>query len=414
MYIVRFRHAGHRYAISTSERDARKASRAAQVIYSDVLSGKRQRGRQNEPMTAPTPTAPDPGVTLADAAVEWLKDIASSLDEATVKQYGCYVTAHWAGQFDTLDGVTKLSAETYWRERLKKVKRKTVLKELSALRGLLRWCKENDLIEEVPLVSSPPRRATGTPDTRRPHKSGPVELEEKEALAIIRQLPEWSPGGRRSPPFPVRARFEFAWETALRPSTLEALCAPDDYLPGRATLMIRDAADKARFGRELPLTAEARAALDRVCPKSGLIFGKHDCRPFLQAAAKASGLPEEKAKRFSPYDLRHGRLTFLAENSTNLPGIAYLAGHKQLTTTNHYLKSSRRAAETVLAAVSAAQKSEFGIHTGYTDEAPDPRSHVSAGANGETRTLTGVTPQEPESCASTNSATFARGYEGDP
>ena len=38
-----------------------------------------------------------------------------------------------------------------------------------------------------------------------------------------------------------------------RPATLAELRAPDDYAVGRETLLIRDEADKARFGREFPL-----------------------------------------------------------------------------------------------------------------------------------------------------------------
>ena len=40
--------------------------------------------------------------------------------------------------------------------------------------------------------------------------------------------------------------------------------APGDYHRGADELVIRDAVDKAAYGRILPLTAAARAALDEV------------------------------------------------------------------------------------------------------------------------------------------------------
>lgn len=111
-------------------------------------------------------------------------------------------------------------------------------------------------------------------------------------------------------------------------------------------LIITDEIDKIRFGRELPLTDGARAALDSVCPEAGIIFGKHDYRDQLEKAA-AVALTPEKAKTFAGYDLRHARATQWAE-SGNLVGVAYLLGHKQITTTNKYARPNRAAAERVL------------------------------------------------------------------
>ncbi len=108
--------------------------------------------------------------------------------------------------------------------------------------------------------------------------------------------------------------------------------------------------DKARFARDVPLSAEAMAALETVAPKSGLIFGEHDYRDILEKAAEV--LSPEKRATFTQYDLRHGRLTHLAETG-NLTGAAYLAGHKRVSTTDRYVRPGRRAAERALAAVGA-------------------------------------------------------------
>ena len=169
--------------------------------------------------------------------------------------------------------------------------------------------------------------------------------------------------GPRAPiPFPVRTRFVVAWETALRPQTIDQLRAPDDYRRGNAGLLIRDEVDKNRFGREVPLSEAARAALDQVCPDVGLLFGSHDYRRLLREAAKAAGIDEYRAARISDYDLRHSRLTHLGQVSSNLSGVMFLAGHKQPATTARYLRPQKQAAAEVLEAAAAAE--EFRSHSG--------------------------------------------------
>jgi len=146
----------------------------------------------------------------------------------------------------------------------------------------------------------------------------------------------------------MRAYYEVMRETGLRPSTLHRLRTPDDYQPGAPYLTIREDADKARYGRELPLSARARAALDSACPENGVIFPKFDGRHTLRKAALAAGLDAERASKFSAYDLRHSLATEFTERSGNLVGVGYLLGHKHITTTNHYMHARRKAAESVL------------------------------------------------------------------
>jgi hypothetical protein len=146
----------------------------------------------------------------------------------------------------------------------------------------------------------------------------------------------------------MRAYYEVMRETGLRPSTLHRLKVPDDYQPGAQYLTIREDADKARYGRELPLSARARAALDSACPEQGTIFPKFDGRHTLRKAALAAGIDPERASKVSAYDLRHSLATELTERSGNLVGVGYLLGHKHITTTNHYVHARRRAAESVL------------------------------------------------------------------
>jgi integrase len=124
------------------------------------------------------------------------------------------------------------------------------------------------------------------------------------------------------------------------------LSVPENYVRGSSLLVITEAIDKARFGREVPLTPRAREALDAVAPRAGVIFGRHDYRPQLAKAA-AKVLPPERARTFTAYDLRHARATQWAEGG-NLVGVAYLLGHKQVTTTNRYARPNEAAAKRVL------------------------------------------------------------------
>ncbi len=201
----------------------------------------------------------------------------------------------------------------------------------------------------------------------------PLELTEPQIEAVLKELPEWRTTRRTPTPFPVRARFTFAWETSLRPGTLDLLRAPDDYRKGDTTLTIRDEADKARFGRRLPLTPRARAVLDSICPDVGLIFGCHNYGGLLREAARRAKLPGDLAEKISPYDFRHSRLTNLAEHTTNLAGIAFLAGHKNVTTTNRYIRPSERAALEVL---QAASTDRLWSHTGHegSEQESEPKT----------------------------------------
>lgn len=303
------------------------------------------------------------GVTLGMLSNRWLADMQGSLDPRTIGLYRLHFTAHLIPHFGAAQGIVKASIAEYGRERLRVVKRATVQKERSTLRSFLAWCHEQGYLSELPDFPDLPRRATGTSFHRR-RRGKPTELSPQECSALIAALPEWAVS-KKTGRFPVRARFKFMFETSLRPATLDALCVPEHYSRGAETLRISDEDDKARFGREVPLSAEARAALDAVCPDAGSIFGTHDYREQLKRAAEKV-LPPHKAATFCAYDFRHGRLTQLAETG-NLPGVAYLAGHKRVTTTSIYVKPGARAAKAVLGADASEQPSGSRIVRGLAE-----------------------------------------------
>jgi len=143
-------------------------------------------------------------------------------------------------------------------------------------------------------------------------------------------------------------------------------------------------------------------ARDSVCPAAGVIFGNHDYRTPLRAAAKAAGIEAHRAERATPYDFRHPRLTHLGQVSSNLSGIMFLAGHRQPSTTAKYMRPQKAAAEEVLQAAANAGKPEFRLHTGYKNanakqrnlvRNPDnKKAPVSRGLNDSDVELMGIEP----------------------
>jgi integrase len=341
---VRFRHETVRYEISTGERDEGKAAPKAAAIYAEVVSG-----RWGRRIVAGTP-----GADFGDVAAEWLIDVASECVPKTHGLYVLHVRTHLAPFFGTIDRMTDARIGDYRRARLRQVLRTTVNKELATLRRFLRWCVDEKYIQVMPKVESVPPSVLGTEDTKRRHKRKSIPVSAGEAKAIIASLPEFAKRARRGKNrHRVRDFFAVLWETGLRPETVEAIKAPVHYRRRGKELHITKDIDKVRYDRELPLTKAARAALDRCALEAGLIFGSHDFRvPFREAcraAAKAGKLASWKAEKVTPYDFRHGRTTDLLDQpDATLPGVAYVVGHKQITTTNRYVHAPKKAAEAVL------------------------------------------------------------------
>jgi integrase len=235
----------------------------------------------------------------------------------------------------------------YMKTRLATVRGETVRKELTALRQFVGWCWQSGFVPGKVTVPSVPKRAIGTAFAVR-RRSAAIELSPEECAAICLELPDWS-SSLKVARFPIRARFVVAYETSLRPATLDAIEAGVHYRVGSSSITLTPELDKSRWQREVPLSAAARTALDAVCPNEGLIFGKHDYRPHLRAAALAA-LPKDRAEKFCGAHLRSARITHWLEKTANLPGTQYLAGHKHAVTTSRYVRASLRAALEVLQA----------------------------------------------------------------
>jgi site-specific recombinase XerC len=143
------------------------------------------------------------------------------------------------------------------------------------------------------------------------------------------------------------------YETGLRSSTLDRIRVPQHYVKGQRVLKLTPDVDKARFGREVPLTRRARRILDYLIGKlgpdfEGPIFGTadgagHDYRKHIARAAFKI-LPREVAVSFCAAHLRSARITHLLESGANIVGVKHLVGHKHISTTDRYVRSGFRAA----------------------------------------------------------------------
>jgi len=332
LFYVRFTHEGRRHEYGTGESTSTEAHRVGHAIWLAVLRGERLdtgRGPKASPVEQP------PGVTLAEVTREWLSD--HPIRKSTLVLYGKYA-GYWIKAFPTTDDLTADAMAVYCRGRLKVARGKTVRSEMSALRVFIGWLFEDNR-PEVPEV---PRQVAGTPYRHRRRSRAP-EINPADVERILELLPEKSARG-----WWVRPRFVVAYDTTLRPETLDKLSVPENWSPGSNELSLSAEDDKELYGRAIPLTQRAIRELERVAPEAGLIFGQHRAGPYLKEAARKV-LPESKAAIFTGQHFRSAAITHLLELTGNLPGVQGLAGHLHTSTTSKYVRPTLRAARSVVA-----------------------------------------------------------------
>lgn len=343
IYTVRFRIAGKRWELSTGESSRAAALEAGRAIYAAAINGR-------DPSHLKRRRAPSgPDQDLAEVAATWLEEHVAR--EKTRQLYEKYA-AYWVREFTSTANLSERRIAAYFRRRLREVRGKTASNELCALRVFLRWLVETDVLSDVPPLPSITKAVTGTPYAKRRRSKAP-ELTPEEIEAILVRLPEFAERGR----YPVQARFVVAYDTTIRPETLNKLRVPENYSRGMASIELTAEDDKELYGRTVPLTERARRALDSVCPPKGLIFGEHRYGRYLRAAAREV-LPPSKAEVFTGQHFRSAAITHYLERTGNLPGVQHLAGHRHTSTTARYVRPSYRAA---LAVVTATEQEPAGI-----------------------------------------------------
>ena len=241
--------------------------------------------------------------------------------------------------------------------RLTSVKRKSMRKEKSNLVLFLEWTKAHGFLASLPPVSLPSGRGVTHPRMAKSGRGVHIALTLDHVARVVAAMPEWSnrtsratgaAGAQAKRRFLVRPFFEMMWLTGLREATLERLEVPRNWRRGRTSLHLENADDKAQYGRDFPLTEASIAVLEKYAPASGHIFGHHDYRKHVRAAAKAA-LPPELAERFGGYHLRHFLGTHLANRAgTALPALQFVMGHTDLGTTSGYVHADAASARALL------------------------------------------------------------------
>jgi integrase len=342
----------------------------------------------------------DPAASLKDVSALYLAEKGGGeITKRTATLYKLHLRLRFLPRWSKLSDVTRGTLASYQAERLKEVRFETVKKELSTIRQVLRFAEERGWVGQVPKFPRAPSKSRGTR-----HKNGPsgftAGFTSTMALDIIRELPELSRASRiDGERWPLKAHFRFQFETGLRPGLLAGLRYGVHWRKGQTFLHITEEIDKNRWARDVPLTADAIAALESVTPKAdGRFFDARDWRDSLRAAAERAGLPEEIARRVHPYDMRHARTTEWVNNTGKPLAVGYLVGHKQATTTNRYSHADRAQAEELIR-LTADSGADSGGES-KTPEAvscdPAPGEAVSGCAKERTRTSTGVTPLAPQ------------------
>lgn len=344
-----FRWDGYPYRIAlglqkgTTAAERRKVEEAAARAYAQVVSGERRAVRRK----------PGQLLDLAELLDEWLTQKAPSLDVRTVPTLETYAR-RYVDYFESLDKITEATGEAFGLARLGQVVRRTVIRELSYLREFLRWCKRQGAIAATPLIPRLPPKAQGV--RSGPQRAKAVHVSEEQARAILALLPLESKkiDGRK---WPLRLRFEFMWETALRPETISRLSVPDHWRPGSRVLEITNEDDKARWGREIDLSDRAVAILEEVAPGRGTVFGHHTYYKAIKKAAIAV-LGPLKGKSFAPYDFRHGRARNLLDAGAPIRGVSFMLGHKLVSTTDIYMSPEQTAGREALTVSGGIKKSK--------------------------------------------------------
>lgn len=311
---VRFTHAGRRYDESTGTSDVEEAERVKLVIYADIVSGRVRKTGSGVLIHPGTPTL--------SLWAKWLVAVGPELGKNTDRTYGVY-GRHWSRAMPTIGDVTEANIGTYQRQRLTEVKRKTLTKELGAGRSFLRWCKEQGFVSEVPRFPPLPKKATGTPHKMGRRKPDYVlSAAEVEAIIAVHPAPDF---------------FIVCWETGLRPDSTVSRLERSDLLPGNR-LRIRPEADKNRWGRIIPVSDRAYAALQRSLP-----FGFKDrIEGWKTASRKAIG------RETTPYDAKHARVTLWVNAGMPLGGISRLTGVSIETLTKVYAHADDASANLII------------------------------------------------------------------
>lgn len=337
VYWCRFTVNGERRRVSTGTRDAREAGAEAQRFYAQAALGRSPaaRGRVSRATSA------SPLKMLVAEYIVWTR--ANGKAESYVIKQEMHFRAHFLPLWGRLDKITTTSIEGYKVQRKTEgAKLPTVYKELVTLSRFLKWCKKNGHLHETPDFE----RFKPVSDYEPPN------LTPEDVRRVLDLLPDQATHHNRHP---VREFFTVQWAQAMRPGEVMTLTWADVDLDKRR-ITVRQSLDKARTGRTIGMAKEAHEVLSRMAKlphlQAARIFDRRDYRVSLELAAERAKLP-----RLTPHHLRHARLSELASTTRDVGAVQFMAGHKNLSTTDRYVRSRTERTEEMLKLLDTGKES---------------------------------------------------------
>lgn len=347
VFWCRFTLDGVRHRLSTGCRDQGAAEAEARRLHGLASLGKLPGGKQRRvPAYARTP--------LIDQVVKYLEWARANgkADSYVRKQEGHL--ARYMTRWQSIDQITTKAIEEYKVDRRtenQKLRLTTLYKELVTLSRLLHWCKKAGHLDDVPHFD----RFKPVTDYVPPNTT-PEEIDR-----VLRELPDRKTHPKR---LPVREFYVVQWSQGLRPCDVQRLLWHHVDMAAKK-ITIAASNDKARTGRVLPMTKESIAVFRELAkrPHAAMepVFGNRSYRRSLQLAIERAGV-----SRFTPHGFRHARLTELASETRDTAAVQFIAGHKNLSTTDRYVRSRTERAQAVFDAVSGKQRMDKRKRKSYT------------------------------------------------
>jgi integrase len=320
VYWCRFTVDGQRFRLSTGARDKGEATKEAQRLHGLAQLGRLPVGNRRLRNTAALGALTD----LAGDYLDWA--LASGKAESYVVKQESHLL-RFARKWPTLDKITTPAIERYKMDRASDMpapRMTTLYKELVTLSRFLHWCKRSGHLDAVPEFERIKPVTDYVPPDTTP----------EEVARVLSELPTRETHPKR---YPVREFYTVQWSQGLRPGDVQRLLWSHIDL-ARKRITIAAANDKARTLRTVGMSKEAARVLEQLAKRPHRpidpVFGMRSFRRSLDLAIERAGIT-----RFTPHGLRHARLTELASSTRDTASVQFIAGHKNLSTTDRYVRS---------------------------------------------------------------------------
>jgi integrase len=272
------------------------------------------------------------GLGIREAVTDYLKHSAATNSAKHVRMQAAGFDrwmAYLGGRVETLQELTPSIAADFisWRraglaqDPAQPVGEAAVNRDLAAMMALYTWHWE---IEKIPESCHPFKKVHQLAEHHdvNPHR----EVAHDDVLAAMRHLrPKWSDAVL------VLYGTAFRYDSFARINT----AAID-----RACGIIRDPTPKGKVAVEV---AASKAVLDAALRACGERYPRDEAQQLgrrLRIACEKAGV-----QRFTAHDLRVTAATFMLRNGTSLRDLQDILGHKDIRTTQRYVRASGKMAQ---------------------------------------------------------------------